>query len=161
MTSVSGKMYKQTNLYFVPVGDCRTSIHQYAPGPNGKIGSFSQAYWTINGSNGYSTEYMSSIATAGAGGVFRDMGKTVVSSGLTFRKIELIVNSSATNAGPAGAAVARILSPSPKMISQFVPTSMNKRSRLSRSIPDASAPATISPPTYAPSEGIITAFARG
>ena len=67
----------------------------------------------------------------------------------------------ASNAGPAGAAVARILSPSPKIISQFVPTSINKRRRLSRSIPDASAPATMSPPTYAPSEGMMTAFARG
>ena len=94
MASIPGKMYKQTNAYFVPVGDCRTSIQQYTPGPNGRIGSFSQASWTIDGSNGYNTEYMSSIATAGAGGVFRDMGNTVVSSGLTFRKVQLLVNSS-------------------------------------------------------------------
>ena len=67
----------------------------------------------------------------------------------------------ASKAGPAGAAVARILSPSPKTISQFVPTSINKRKRLSRSIPEASAPAMMSPPTYAPSEGKITAFASG
>lgn len=94
MTSIPGKMYKQTNAYFVPVGDCRTKIQEYTPGPNGTVGSFSQASWTINGSNGYNTDYMLSIATAGAGGVFRDMGKTVVSSGLTFRKVQLLVNSS-------------------------------------------------------------------
>ena len=67
----------------------------------------------------------------------------------------------ASKAGPAGAAVAKIFSPSPKTISQLVPTSINKRRRLSRSIPDASAPAIMSPPTYAPSDGKITAFARG
>ena len=53
----------------------------------------------------------------------------------------------ASNAGPAGAAVARIRSPSPRMISQLVPTSINNRSRLSRSIPEARAPAIMSPPT--------------
>ena len=67
----------------------------------------------------------------------------------------------ASNAGPAGAAVARIFSPLPKIISQLVPTSINKRKRLSRSIPEASAPATISPPTYAPSEGKIIALPLG
>lgn len=102
MTSISGKMHKQTSAYFVPVGDCRTKIQQYTPGPNGRVGSFSQASWTVNGSNGYNADYMVSIATAGAGGVFRDMGKTVVSSGLTFRKVQLLVNSPATN-GISGA----------------------------------------------------------
>ena len=67
----------------------------------------------------------------------------------------------ASNAGPAGAAVAKIFSPSPRTISQLVPTSINKRNRLSRSMPDASAPAIISPPTYAPKDGKIIAFARG
>ena len=38
---------------------------------------------------------------------------------------------------------------------------MNSRSRLSRSIPDASTPATMSPPTYAPSAGNTVARARG
>ncbi|CAB5053511.1 unannotated protein [freshwater metagenome] len=67
----------------------------------------------------------------------------------------------ASKAGPAGAAVATILSPLPKTISQLVPTSINKRRRLSRSIPEANAPAMMSPPTYAPSEGKITALANG
>jgi hypothetical protein len=104
MSSVSGKNYKQTSAYFVPVGDCRQSIQQYTPGTGATVGSFSQATWTIINQTGYNTEYMSSIATAGAGGVFRDMGKTVVSSGLTFRKVQLLVNSPATNgiSGPAG-----------------------------------------------------------
>ena len=42
------------------------------------------------------------------------------------------------------------MSPSLSTISQLVPTSMNSRVRLSRSMPVASMPATMSPPTYAP-----------
>ena len=59
----------------------------------------------------------------------------------------------ASKAGPAGAAVVKIVSPLDSTISQFVPTSINKRTRLSRSIPVASTPATMSPPTYAPKAG--------
>ena len=58
-----------------------------------------------------------------------------------------------SNAGPAGAAVERMRSPSLSTISQLVPTSMNSRIRLSRSMPVASMPATMSPPTYAPRAG--------
>ena len=50
-------------------------------------------------------------------------------------------------AGPAGAAVETIRCPSESTISQLVPTSTNSRSRLSRSSPEASIPATMSPPT--------------
>jgi hypothetical protein len=53
----------------------------------------------------------------------------------------------ASKAGPAGAAVASTRSWSPRAISLFVPTSMNSRSRLSRVMPVASSPATMSPPT--------------
>ena len=66
-----------------------------------------------------------------------------------------------SNAGPAGAAVERIRSPSLTTISQLVPTSMNSRVRLSRSMPVASMPATMSPPTYAPRAGNSVARARG
>ena len=53
----------------------------------------------------------------------------------------------ASNAGPAGAAVASTRSLLPSAISLLVPTSMNSRSRLSRVRPVASIPATMSPPT--------------
>ena len=52
-----------------------------------------------------------------------------------------------SKAGPAGAAVETIVSPLLSTISQLVPTSMNSRVRLSRSMPVASMPATMSPPT--------------
>ncbi len=66
-----------------------------------------------------------------------------------------------SKAGPAGAAVVTMRSPSLSAISQFVPTSMNRRTRLSRSSPLASIPATMSPPTYAPRAGKSTARAPG
>ena len=53
----------------------------------------------------------------------------------------------ASNAGPAGAAVATTRSLEPSAISLFVPTSMNSRRRRSRVSPVASSPATMSPPT--------------
>ena len=67
----------------------------------------------------------------------------------------------ASNAGPAGAAVASTASLEPSAISLFVPTSMNSRSLRSRVRPVASIPATMSPPTYAPSDGNTNAGARG
>ncbi len=66
-----------------------------------------------------------------------------------------------SNAGPAGAAVDTMVSPSLSTISQLVPTSMNSRVRLSRSMPLASIPETMSPPTYAPRAGKTNARARG
>ncbi len=63
--------------------------------------------------------------------------------------------------GPAGAAVETMVSPLLSTISQFVPTSMNSRVRLSRSMPLASIPETMSPPTYAPSAGKMKARAPG
>ncbi len=67
----------------------------------------------------------------------------------------------ASKAGPAGAAVATTPSWLPSAISEFVPTSMNSRRRLSRVRPVARIPATMSPPTYAPSDGNAKAGARG
>src|SRR4051794_3411374 len=66
-----------------------------------------------------------------------------------------------SNAGPAGAAVDRMRSPSLRTISQLVPTSMKRRTRLSRSMPVASMPATMSPPTYAPRAGKSATRAPG
>src|SRR5215467_13813608 len=66
-----------------------------------------------------------------------------------------------SKAGPAGAAVASSQSRLPSTISQLVPMSMNNRVRASLSMPEASRPAVMSPPTYAPNGGNTTALARG
>ena len=66
-----------------------------------------------------------------------------------------------SKAGPAGAAVASSQSRLPSTISQLVPMSMNSRVLASRFMPEASSPAVMSPPTYAPNAGNTNARACG
>ena len=72
---------------FVPV-----SSLAYAGGINGYnevTNTFATATWSGNGTAGSGSVYTSSINGPGAGKL-RDMGKTVVSSGRVFRKVQLI-----------------------------------------------------------------------
>ena len=64
------------------------------------------AYWASSfGSGDFSTAgcYASSINTAG-GAIFRDMGKTVTSSGTFFRKVQLVVPQGVPTAAHNGVA---------------------------------------------------------
>ena len=94
MSSVTSRSYKQTNALYVPLGNCADKVLQYTPGSgsggSAQVGSFGPAAWAA-GQLGAS-KYTSTISTIGAGGYFRDMGKTVVSSSRTFRKVQLLVN---------------------------------------------------------------------
>jgi len=80
--------FKQTNGYFVPLARCDNKVLEYTGG-NGaggdyKPGSFQLASWAST------NPLVSSINGLGAGGLLKDMGKTVVSSNRTFRKVQLI-----------------------------------------------------------------------
>lgn len=90
---------KQTRGYFVPLGNCANKVLQYngAAGAGGSFlpGSFTPADWASGQSR--ADPLLSTISTVGAGGLLRDMGKTVVSSNRTFRKIQLL--SPSMNAG--------------------------------------------------------------
>jgi len=90
---------KQTRGYFVPLGRCDNKVLQYSEGAGagGSFlpGNFQAATWVSTDAR------VSTIAAVGAGGLLRDMGKTVVSSNRTFRKVQLIVPSLA--GGVAGA----------------------------------------------------------
>jgi hypothetical protein len=58
-----------------------------------------QAAWCLPSVAPYATNgnpYLSSINGAGAG-LLKDMGRTVVSAGRTFRKVQLVVNNSQRN----------------------------------------------------------------
>ena len=83
---------KQTRGYFVPLGNCANKVLQYngAAGAGGSFlpGNFSPADWSSTGSK--ADPLLSTISTVGAGGLLRDMGKTVVSSNRTFRKVQLL-----------------------------------------------------------------------
>ena len=93
MTSVFNGATKQNVNdigYYINVGDMRTRIQAY----NATAGAvtFSTASWGWSTSNGAAGSLFSSnLATAG-GAIFKDMGKTVVSSNRTFRKVQLVVN---------------------------------------------------------------------
>ncbi len=82
---------KQTRGYFVPLGRCDNKVLQYSggAGAGGSFlpGNFTAASWVATDAR------VSTINAVGAGGLLRDMGKTVVSSNRTFRKVQLIAPS--------------------------------------------------------------------
>ena len=101
--------------FFMPVSSLQGIIYSITNG-SGSGGSFQQggfnfagtgtvqqAFWalptaaTVNGvASPYATNgnpYLSSINGAGAG-LLKDLGRTVVSAGRTFRKVQLVVNNS-------------------------------------------------------------------
>jgi len=100
--SVLTRSFKQTNGYFVPVGNCQGKVLAYsgASGAGGSavIGGFSQAGWAIpvppasaGQASLVSTLLVGPVTGGQVGGLFKDMGKTVVSASRTFRKVQLVV----------------------------------------------------------------------
>jgi len=104
--------------FFMPVSSLQGIVYSITNG-SGAGGSFQQggfnfagtatvqqAFWalptaaTVNGvASPYATNgnpYLSSINGAGAG-MLKDLGRTVVSAGRTFRKVQLVVNNSQRN----------------------------------------------------------------
>ena len=86
MTSIMANSQK-TNLadvgYFIPVASLVNQVYGYNPA---NANQFSTASWAYFGPG----RSMSSINGAGAG-ILKDLGKTVVSSLRTFRKVQLVV----------------------------------------------------------------------
>ena len=72
--------------YFIPVANARDKVFAYNPTTG--TSTFSTAAWTR-------TAYSTSLTAAGAG-LLRDMGRTVVSSGRTFRKVQLVTSTVST-----------------------------------------------------------------
>jgi len=93
---------KQTRGYFVPLGNCVDKVYTLtgASGAGGSFlpGAFSAANWATPANAASAGAVLSSISSIGQGGLLRDMGKTVVSSNRTFRKVQLIVPGSASSA---------------------------------------------------------------
>ena len=105
---------KQSRGYFVPTGNCCDKVYGYTAG-SGAGGSYlpgsfdSGSVWCR--ANNAQKILLSSISSVGAGGLLKDMGKTVVSSNRTFRKVQLVaagntatsfapVNGDSTSSGP-------------------------------------------------------------
>ena len=95
MTSLltSSRQVSSDSGYYIPVGNCANKIFQF----NNVTGQVSSgvAPWAASGNTA------GLISTAGAG-ILRDMGKTVVSSGRTFRKVQLLVSTGVINDGVGG-----------------------------------------------------------
>jgi len=106
MTSVMTRSFKQSGGYFIPLGNVGNAVLAYTAGSgsggSALPGTFAAAAWAQNGTT--PSKATSSISTVAAGGLLRDMGKTVVSSGRTFRKIQLMCSTVSTGGvgGPAG-----------------------------------------------------------
>ena len=84
--------------FFIPLGNVGAAVLQYTTvgGAGGSFlaGSFATASWAQGG--GAPSKFTSTISTVAAGGLLRDMGKTVVSAGRTFRKIQLMTSTVST-----------------------------------------------------------------
>jgi hypothetical protein len=85
---------KQSNGYFVPLGDCTSKVYTYSGGSgaggSSLAGSFVRADWATPANANSAKALLSSISSIGQGGLLRDMGRTVVSSNRTFRKVQLV-----------------------------------------------------------------------
>jgi hypothetical protein len=97
--------------FFIPVGRCDNLVFAYTPGTgaggSAVPGSFTGVPWA-GATATQPNRATSTIAAAGAGGVFKDMGKTVVSASRVFRKVQLLVSSNVSTGGVNGAATGSV-----------------------------------------------------
>ena len=109
MSSVGplGRGFKQSaGGFFIPLGNVADKVLQFtaAGGAGGSyaVGSFTTAAWASNGTT--PSKFVSTISSIASGGILRDMGKSVVSSGRVFRKVQLMTSTVSTGGvnGPAG-----------------------------------------------------------
>lgn len=92
--------------FFIPLGDVASKVLSFTAsgGAGGSylVGSFTTAAWAAFGTT--PSKFTSTISTIAAGGLLRDMGKSVVSAGRVFRKVQLMTSTVSTGGvnGPAG-----------------------------------------------------------
>jgi hypothetical protein len=92
--------------FFIPLGDVASRVLAFTAsgGAGGSylVGGFTTAAWATGGTT--PNKFTSTISTIAAGGLLRDMGKSVVSAGRVFRKVQLLTSTVSTGGvnGPAG-----------------------------------------------------------
>ena len=92
--------------FFVPLANVASGVLAFtaAGGAGGsyQVGSFTTAAWAQGGTT--PSKFTSTISGIAAGGLLRDMGKSVVSAGRVFRKVQLMTSTVSTGGvnGPAG-----------------------------------------------------------
>ncbi len=95
MTSLlSGlKQVPSNSGYYIPIADCRSAV--YVNNGTDAAPLFGSMLSTISTAG----PGVSTLIQAAGAGVFRDMGKTLISSGRTFRKVQLLISSSDVSVG--------------------------------------------------------------
>ena len=85
MSSVSAQFrtVSMDNEFYIPVGNMTGLVFALNTTPGAQ--TFTSTSWCTVGSR-----YLSSLVTAGAG-LLRDVGRTYISAGRTFRKVQLVV----------------------------------------------------------------------
>ncbi len=88
--------------YFISVASMFNRVNAFNPTTN----TFSTAAWCTNGGQSAATmtSFTSTLAANTTGLIFRDMGKTVVSSLRTFRKVQVVVPNQPSTFGVGGRA---------------------------------------------------------
>ena len=90
MTSIASRTRQNSPSHFMNISSLAGLVYAY--NPTAAASTFTNATWASVGGTGFayaSNPYLSTIAQAG--GLLRDMGKNVVSSGRYFRKIQLVL----------------------------------------------------------------------
>ena len=98
MSSTGFKQNATDGGYYVPLASLADKIFASTGGNFETV-----ATWARSGAGGGGTP-LSTINSIGAGGLLKDMGKTVVSSLRTFRKVQLVIRNSVSTFGVAGKA---------------------------------------------------------
>lgn len=96
MTSLYGSRIRQVSTdagYYVPIGNLMGKI---SAEPLVAGGPLSTAAWATT------SKFTSTINAAGTGALLKDMGKTLVSAGRTFRKVQLVHPSTPSTFGVQG-----------------------------------------------------------
>ena len=96
MTSLQTSL-KQIPLnmgYYINVGDCRTKFYQNNGTDDAIRMSTNQYALSTNATSvaGNTTTVLSTLLATAGSAIFRDHGKTLVSSGRVFRKVQLMVS---------------------------------------------------------------------
>ena len=90
MSSIPSRTRQNSPSHFMTVANLDGQVYAY--NPNAAAATFTNATWASSCGAGVfltGAKYLSSISQAG--GLLKDLGKNVVSSGRYFRKIQLVV----------------------------------------------------------------------
>ena len=95
MSSVAAsvRQISANNGYYINVANPANKIYAY--NPTAGTSTFAIAQWVSSGAVGGYAKVLSSISTAGTA-IFKDMGRTIVSSTRTFRKVQLVYSTVST-----------------------------------------------------------------